>query len=1028
MESEVGTLWLVIATILVLSMQAGFLMLEGGRVRAKNSINVAQKNTTDLIIVWVAYIAIGSWIMFGLSFNTLITADLSNLQSTLTPAHLVFQMAFCSTAATIISGAVAERISFRAYLILTAVVAAVIYPVAGRLVWGNSYDASTWAGLADSGFIDFAGSTVVHSVGGWIALVAVLMIGPRHGRFDEQGRPNTMPAFNAVIALFGVFVLLIGWLGFNGGAISPSDPRLIPVLFNTLTAGVFGGFTGMIIGTWLDKGVFNPSRITSGLLGGLVACTASVDHMTMLAAMLVGAGGGALATYCSHILLHRFKLDDPLDAIATHGVAGIFGTLCVAFVMPVTAISSGSRLTQLGVQSLGIVVIALFTCLATWLTLVVIKKFMPLRVSADAEALGLNYTEHGESIGIARLNTALNNQLEDNTSFASGLSSDVDDEHSELASTVNQLITQYESASEQVRIAQVRFQQFAETASDWLWEADADFTLTFIHASSDTQTRHLSLDKLKGENLLNYLEISAQDLKHIEHHVSQMQDLPVFEAILTPGADCTQNLAVEVRAIACHSQEGKLVGFRGTMADITMRKSAEAKALYLSTHDELTGMPNRRALSADLQSAIDRAKHENTAVVVAAMDLDRFKAVNDAYGHGVGDDLLVQVAARITKTLRSVDVAYRTGGDEFVIIFDGFGIESSTRISKNVATRIIETIREPYDLDGLNVSIGASIGLASYPHDDHRAADLLRMSDLALYAAKDAGKNCAVCFEPLQDSEAERQREIEQDLYKAIDNGQFYLMYQPQVDAVSERIIGYEALIRWTHPEHGEILPSNFIPVAEKLNMMNKIGSYVLDEACRFASSWPVDSEGNAPSMSVNVSPLQFSDPAFLTTVTQTLERHKLRPSRLELEITEDVLIENYTQVTQTLQALRDMGVAIAVDDFGSGQTSLRYINQFPLTTIKIDRSFIQNIGGSEKASEITRTIILLGQKLGINVVAEGVEETDQLDLLRQWKCDQIQGFLFSKPMTEDSVSESLDGQRPVERPVERQDKQSGAA
>ena len=225
MEIDVSTLWLIFATVLVLSMQAGFLMLEGGRVRAKNSINVAQKNVSDLVVSWVLFIGLGCWLMFGISTNDLMEAgsSIAPVSHTLTPMHVIYQMAFCSTAATIVSGSIAERFSFRAYLILIAVIAGCIYPIIGRLVWGNIYDTGATAWLADLGFIDFAGSTVVHSLGAWVGLVAILMVGPRAGRFDENGKPRILQAYNAVIALFGVFVLLFGWLGFNGGSISPSN-------------------------------------------------------------------------------------------------------------------------------------------------------------------------------------------------------------------------------------------------------------------------------------------------------------------------------------------------------------------------------------------------------------------------------------------------------------------------------------------------------------------------------------------------------------------------------------------------------------------------------------------------------------------------------------------------------------------------------------------------------------------------------------------------------------------------------------
>ena len=1010
MENDIGTLWLIVATVLVLSMQAGFLMLEGGRVRAKNSINVAQKNVTDLVIAWVAFIAAGSFIMFGLSVSNIMDAGrtMADVTHTLSPLHLLYQLAFCSTAATIVSGAVAERFSFRAYIVLTIVVAGLIYPLIGRLVWGNTYDTGVSAWLAELGFHDFAGSTVVHSLGAWVGFVAILMIGPRTGRFDEHGNPNNMPAYNAVMALFGVFVLLFGWLGFNGGSVSPADPLLSAVLFNTMTAGAFGGCLGMLIGAWLDNGAFNPSRVTSGILGGLVACTANVDFLNLNEAMIVGSAGGAIATYSAHVLLHRFKVDDPLDVVATHGFAGVFGTLAVAFVMPVSAMKSSSRLIQFAVQSAGVLVVAIITGLATYLTLAVLKRFMEVRVSADAEHIGLNYTEHGESIGIARLQSALNGTLQDNTSFASGVAANAinaDDEHSELANTLNQVIDKYESASAQIRVAQNRFKQFAETASDWLWEANANLDITFIHANAAENTDYAPLRKLAGKNLFDILKINTLEEKQVKDQFARGKTIPVFEAILCPVKSQIKHIDVEIRAIPHFDEHGRLVGFRGTMTDISVRKAAEAQALYMSMHDELTGLPNRRVLSSNLEESIERAGQHRQSVVVAAVDLDGFKAVNDAYGHAVGDELLKQVAERFARTLRPVDLAYRTGGDEFVIIFDGLEQDSAVHVSHAVSSRLIEKIGEPYSVKNLDVNIGASIGLASYPRDEHSAPDLLRMADLAMYAAKDAGKNCAISFDHTHDTDAKMQRRLEQDLRKALEYDEFYLMYQPQVDTVTEQTVGFEALIRWAHPELGDIQPGDFIPMAEKLNLMDGIGHHVLDKACQFASTWSAYFGQTIPRLAVNVSPRQFGNRDFFIGVVQTLERHKLDASSLELEITEEVLVDNVNNVSTVLEKLRDIGVHIAVDDFGSGKTSLRYLNQFPLNTIKIDQSFVSDIGVNEKATEITHTIVTLGRKLGIKVIAEGVEDDSQLELLRQWKCDQIQGFIYSRPMTQNAVT-----------------------
>lgn len=1005
MQSGADNLWLVVATFLVLLMQCGFLLLEGGRVRSKNSINVAQKNITDLAVVWASFFTIGFFIMFGITVPDLVSGDASAHAS---PLDFVYQFAFACTSATIVSGAIVERVSFRAYLVLVAVMTTLFYPLIGRLVWGNTFDADLWAPLAELGFIDFAGSTVVHGTGAWFGLVSLLLIGPRIGRFDENGKPRVIAAHNAVIALCGVLILMLGWIGFNGGSVSPSNPLLEIIVFNTLTAGAFGAIAGMSVGVRLDKGIFNPDRVTTGLLGGLVACTAGVHLMSAMDAIYVGVLGGFAATWGSYILLHRFRLDDPLEVVATHGIAGVLGTLSVAFVAPESALVAGSRAMQFMIQLAGVVTVFLVASSGCWVTVLLIRRFMCYRVSEQAEQLGLNYTEHGESVGLNRLQQALESHTTSGGSFATDILETADDEQSELVMTLNKVIRKYETVNNEVIAANVRFQQFAETATDWLWESDTDLKLTFVHASSQEGEAGIA-EAILGRGLFEVLETDKTTYSLLASLFSQRAETPVFEAVLRPYTNKDSSFAVEMRGVAYFNAAGEYCGYRGTITDISIRKAAESRAIFLSLHDELTGLPNRRALSGELVGFIEPMRLTKKAVVVACVDLDGFKAVNDAYGHHIGDALLRHAADRLERFLRPTDRAYRVGGDEFVIVLTDLDARSVGKISQAIMQRLIEELSKIYYVQTLDLSIGASVGISIFPEHDESFEGLLRKADLALYAAKDRGKGCAVIFEPSLDNDAKLQLKIESDLHKALEEKEFYLNYQPQVAAGSGEVLGFEALIRWLHPERGEIPPGDFISVAEKMNLMERIGTYVLECACEFAMTWPLSASGQPLKIAVNVSPQQFRSGTFCATVRRVLMETKLPAERLELEITEDVLVHDFLAVAAVLGELRDMGVCVAVDDFGSGQTSLRYLNQFPLTTIKIDRSFIRQVANDSKAAEITQTIVDLGHRLGVNVLAEGVEDADQLALLQEWSCDQIQGFLFSRPMSTKDVTDSLD-------------------
>lgn len=409
--------WMMTAAALVLFMQGGFMLLEAGTVRAKNSVNVAQKNLIDLLVSVTCFGFVGFALMFGASQNGLFGWSESiaffDAEGNSVVAFMVFQAMFCGTAATIVSGAVAERMSMGGYIWCTVIIALLIYPVSGHWVWGGLLYASDAPILAARGFMDFAGGTVVHSVGAWVALAAVILLGPRKGKFDQNGKPVKLHGYSPILATVGMVVIFVGWIGFNGGSTSPNSPVFGPVVRTTIFGAVLGGFAAVLLGRILS-GVYTPAAGINGVLGGLVAITAGADVFTGSGAALVGSIGGLIALFGEKFNENILKIDDPIGAISVHGYAGAFGTIAIAFFAPKDTLLAGTRLDQFYVQGFGVLIIALWAFGVAFTLLWVGSKFFGgspngLRVPTDHEEKGLNYTEHDAPLGTGRLEEALFN-------------------------------------------------------------------------------------------------------------------------------------------------------------------------------------------------------------------------------------------------------------------------------------------------------------------------------------------------------------------------------------------------------------------------------------------------------------------------------------------------------------------------------------------------------------------------------------------------------------------------------------------
>ena len=436
-------------------------------------------------------------------------------------------------------------------------------------------------------------------------------------------------------------------------------------------------------------------------------------------------------------------------------------------------------------------------------------------------------------------------------------------------------------------------------------------------------------------------------------------------------------------------------GFVDTFTDVTQQHLAEEQIAHMALHDPLTDLPNRLLFRQRLESAL-RRRSPGESCAVLCLDLDQFKAINDTLGHPIGDILLNAVTDRLRGIVRQTDTVARLGGDEFAIV------QTNLRHSEDVtalAERLLHDLSVPYEVAGHQLVIGTSIGIALAPEVGSDPDMLLKRADIALYQAKSDGRNRYRFFEPEMDTQMHARRELELDLRSAIDANEFELFYQPLVNLNNEQISGFEALLRWRHPRRGLVSPAEFIPCAEETGMIIQIGEWVLRAACRHAKSWP-----EALKVSVNISTIQFQRHDLVQTVTQALHASGLHPHRLELEITESIMVNDFDAALSVLHQLKALGVSIAMDDFGTGYSSLSYLRSFPFDKIKIDQSFVAGIAHRPDCTAIIRAVTGMCDSLGIIATAEGVETAEQLNLLKAERCTEIQGYLVTKPRPADEI------------------------
>jgi len=424
------------------------------------------------------------------------------------------------------------------------------------------------------------------------------------------------------------------------------------------------------------------------------------------------------------------------------------------------------------------------------------------------------------------------------------------------------------------------------------------------------------------------------------------------------------------------------------------RKRTELELVRLAQFDQLTGLPNRTLLRERVNHALARAMRSGSGVATLILDMDRFKEINDSLGHEVGDKLLIEAAKRIRANVRDQDTVARLGGDEFAVVLEGV---SEAKEVLPVIERILSSLREVNTVEGHEVMTSTSIGIAMYPENGTDLSELLRAADLAMYQAKSTGRSCYQFFADAMQEEAQTRRALEWSLRSAVEKKEFELFYQPQICLRTGGVVGVEALMRWAHPTRGLLTPFHFISGLEEFGLINEVGEWVLHTACEQIQRWHA-MELTPMRISVNVSAQQFEDPMLIDKVRLALAESKVAPEFLELELTESCLMSDPAQAGALLREIRDVGVRIAIDDFGTGYSSLTYLNEFPLNVLKIDKTFVQSVESNDRGGPISNMIIGLGQNLGLEVVAEGVETEGQLRYMQEHGCDIAQGYLYARP------------------------------
>ncbi|MBI5751818.1 MAG: EAL domain-containing protein [Hydrogenophilales bacterium] len=559
------------------------------------------------------------------------------------------------------------------------------------------------------------------------------------------------------------------------------------------------------------------------------------------------------------------------------------------------------------------------------------------------------------------------------------------------------------SSQAEIRESEARFRGLVESSSDWIWEVDAN--ARYVYASPKIQDLlGYTPAEVLGKTPFDFMP--PEEAGRISQAFASIAaERGSFQALENRNLHKDGRVVVlETSGVPILNHEGDLLGYRGVDRDITARKQAEERISYLAYYDDLTGLPNRMLFKDRLSQAFIEADRKERLVGVMFLDIDHFKDVNDTLGHEAGNELLQAAAKRLQDCFRPSDTVARFGGDEFAVVLADVGhVDDAVQVAQHV----VDGFKEPFDILGHEMFVTFSMGITLYPFDDSNVENLLRNADSAMYSAKAAGRNCYRFYAVAMTARATERLALQTGLRRALDQGEFILHYQPQLEFESGRVIGVEALVRWQHPDKGMIAPAQFIPVAEETGLIVPIGEWILREACLQAKAWQEQGQPHLR-MAVNLSARQFKDPLFPHRVLEILNETGLDPQSLELEVTESILVDGLESVSAVLRDFKRAGIMISLDDFGTGYSSLSYLKRFPIDKLKIDQSFVRDVLIDADDASLVRAIIAMARALRLRVIAEGVETQEQFDFLRADGCDEIQGYHIARPMPAEQAADLI--------------------